>query len=120
MAPGDLAARPCFSLNDEEDVEAAASTSSAFAGLTILPIPCVSSATCGWDIVGPGVQGTLFAAASWASRSRGGVLVSSSLTDVPSLSSFSPFAGGLGGGGLVVVAVEVLVLVDLLGRIGCP
>jgi hypothetical protein len=54
MAPGDLAARPCFSLNDEEDVEAVASMSSAFAGLTIVPDPSVTSATGGWGIVGPG------------------------------------------------------------------
>ena len=99
-----------------------ASTSSAFAGLTILPVPSVSSATGGWDIVGTGARGTPFAAASRASRSRGGVSVSSALTDVPSLSSFSPFVGGLGGGGdlVVVVVVEVVVLVDLLGRLGRP
>jgi hypothetical protein len=100
MAPGDRAARLRFSLNDEEDVEAVASTSSAFAGLTIVPVPSVSSATGGWDIVGTGARGTPFAAASRASRSRGGVSVSSALTDVPSLSSCSPFAGGgwVGGG----------------------
>ena len=86
MAPGDQAAHPRFSLNDEEDVEAVTSTSSAFAGLTIVPVPSVSSATGGWDIVGTGAQGTPFAAASRASRSRGGVSVSSALTDVPSLS----------------------------------
>ena len=121
MAPGDQAARPRFSLNDEEDVEAVTSTSSAFAGLTIVPVPSVSSATGGWDIVGTGARGTPFAAASRASRSRGGVSVSSALTDVPSLSSFSPFAGGWVGGVLVlVVVVEVVGLVDLLGRLGRP
>jgi len=86
MAPGDLAARPHFSLNDEDDVEAVASTSSAFAGLTIVPDPSVSSATGGWGIVGAGARGNPFAAASWASNSRGSVSVSSALTDVPSLS----------------------------------
>jgi hypothetical protein len=45
MAPGDLAARPRFSLNDEDDVEAVASTLSAFAGLTIVPDPSVTSTT---------------------------------------------------------------------------
>jgi hypothetical protein len=64
MAPGDQAARPRFSLNDEEDVEAVASTLSSFAGLTIVPVPSVSSATGGWDIVGTGARGTPFVAAS--------------------------------------------------------
>ena len=54
MAPGDLAAPPRFSLNDEEDVEAVASMSSAFAGLTFVPDPSVTAATGGWGIVGPG------------------------------------------------------------------
>ena len=45
MAPGDLAARPRFLLNDEDDVEAVASTLSAFAGLTIVPDPSVTSVT---------------------------------------------------------------------------
>jgi hypothetical protein len=57
MAPGDQAARPRFSLNDEEDVEAVAC-------LTIVPVPSVSSATGGWDIVGTGARGTPFVAAS--------------------------------------------------------
>jgi hypothetical protein len=90
MAPGDRAARPRFLLNDEEDVEAVASTSSEFAGLTIVPVPSVSSATGGWDIVGTGARGTLFAAASRASRSRGGVSVSSALT----LSQFARIRSG--------------------------
>lgn len=96
-------ARARFSLEDEEDlVEAAvASASVAFSGLTILP-PQQPSASGSWVGVGGGLVPGSVAPASRALRSRGGVSVSSGLTDLASLSLSAPF---LGGGGVRGVGV---------------
>ena len=97
-------ARARFSLEDEEDfVEAAvASASVAFSGLTILP-PQQPSASGSWVGIGGGlvVPGSI-APAPRALRSRGGVSVSSGLTDLASLSLPAPFVGGGGGRGVGV------------------
>ena len=98
-------ARARFSLEDEEDfVEAAvASASVAFSGLTILP-PQQPSASGSWVGIGGGlvVPGSI-APAPRALRSRGGVSVSSGLTDLASLSLPAPFVGGGGGRGVGVL-----------------
>ena len=96
-------ARARFSLEDEEDfVEAAvASASVAFSGLTILP-PQQPSASGSWVGIGGGLVPGSVAPASRALRSRGGVSVSSGLTDLASLSLTTPF---LGGGGVRGVGV---------------
>ena len=98
-------ARARFSLADEEDcVEAAvASAFVAFSGLTILP-PQQPSASGSWVGIGGGlaVPGSI-APAPRALRSRGGVSVSSGLTDLASLSFSAPYVGSGGGRGVGVL-----------------
>ena len=95
-------ARARFSLEAEGDfVEAAvASASVAFSGLTILP-PQQPLASGSWVGVGGGlvIPGSI-APALRALRSRGGVSVSSGLTDLASLSFTAPFMGSGGGRGV--------------------
>jgi len=91
-----------FLLEDEGDfVEAAvASASVAFSGLTILP-PQQPSASGSWVGIGGGlVVPDSIAPAPRALRSRGGVSVSSGLTNLASLSFTAPFMGSGGGRGV--------------------
>ncbi len=76
-----------------------ASMLTALSGLTIIPSLSMADASGSWGLVG--IEGGWLtpAASTCHSCLRGGVSVSLALTDVPSLSSFSPFAGGLGGEG---------------------
>ena len=96
---GEEAIRAPFSLAAEEeaDIMAVALTSVALSGLTITPSVPPGAVSGDWTYGGMGA-GRLspFAASARASRSRGGGSISSTLTKVPSLTSFSPFTGHSG------------------------
>jgi hypothetical protein len=101
MVSGDGAGRPRFLLvDDDEELVPVALALAALSGLKIIPSHMLSLAAGSWDFVhGGGEHRTPLAAASRASHTRGGGLVSLALTEVPSLSSFSLFATVGGGGG---------------------
>ena len=105
--------RPRFSLESEDEGELAGGLPSITAALTNLTIlPSVSTADASWNMIGGADEGrrTPAAASRASSRARdgrGGLSVSSALTDAPSISSFSPFAGGFVGGGVVAAASGV-------------
>ena len=89
---------------EDADIVAVASASVALLRLTIIPSVPPDAVSGDWTLGGMGIgRLTLFAASARASCSCGGGSISSALTDVPSLSSFSPFTGGGGGGGGALV-----------------
>ena len=109
---GEETIRAPFSLAAEEEADnmAVASTSVALSGLTITPSVPPEAASGDWTYGGMGGgRFSPFAASARATHSRGGGSIASALTEAPSLASFSPFTGGGVGGGLVeVVVLEVL------------
>ncbi len=97
------AGRAPFLLTDEEDEEfvAVASASVALSRLTIVPSVPPDAVSGDWTLGGVGGGHlTSLAASPRASCSRGGGSISSALTDVPLLASFSPFTGGGVWGGV--------------------
>jgi hypothetical protein len=96
-----------FLLADKEDdgIGAVPSASVVLSRLTIIPSIPPDAVSGDWTLggMGGGRITTPLAAPTRAPRLRGSgsMSITLALTDVPLLTSFSPFAGGGGGGGLV-------------------